>query len=92
MWNYKETGATSRRDGPIFNADWTLKLSGEQFLDLVYNKWWTQEEGKTDANGQFTTKGYYGDYLITATANGVSKTVDVKHYKGNTDTIEIVLD
>ncbi|MBE7053619.1 MAG: hypothetical protein E7391_05015 [Ruminococcaceae bacterium] len=92
MWNYKETGATSRRDGPIFNADWTLKLSGEQFLDLVYNKWWTQEEGKTDANGAFTTKGYYGDYLITATANGKSKTVDVKHYKGNTDTIEIVLD
>ena len=77
---------------PIFDKEWNLKLSGEQYIDLVYNKWWTQEDGKTDANGTYALKGYYGDYLITATANGVSKTVDVKHYKGNTDTIEIVLD
>jgi hypothetical protein len=91
MWNYKETAANSRRDGPIFNADWTLKLSGEQFLDLVYNKWWTQEEGKTNADGTFKTKGYYGDYLITASKDGKTQTVDVKCYKGNNNTIEIVL-
>ena len=56
-----------------------------------YNKWWTKEAGKTDANGTFSVKGYFGDYTITATANGKTVSVDVPCYKGNNNTIEIVV-
>jgi GH35 family endo-1,4-beta-xylanase len=91
MWGFWDKSHWLK-NAPIFEEDWTLKESGKQYLDLVYNKWWTQENGKTAADGTFGVKGYYGDYLITATANGKSKTVDIKHYKGKTNTIEIVLD
>ena len=90
MWGFNDKNHWLD-NAPLFDGNWNLKLSGEQYVDLVYNKWWTQEEGKTDANGSFSTKGYYGDYLITASANGKSATVDVQCHKGNNNTIEIVL-
>jgi len=90
MWGFWD-GQQWRSNGPLFDRDWNLKLSGEQYLDLVYNKWWTQEDGKTASDGTYATKGYYGDYLITASKDGKTQTVDVKCYKGKDNTIEIVL-
>lgn len=89
LWGHNEWHW--RQNAPIFDNSWNVKPCGEQFMDLVYNKWWTQENGKTDANGTYLTRGYYGDYLITATANGKTATVDTQCYKGEDNTIEIVL-
>ena len=75
----------------FFDKEWNLKLSGEQYIDLVYNKWWTKESGKTNSKGTYSVKGYYGDYLITASKDGKTATADVKCYKGNDNTIEIIL-
>ena len=91
MWGIIDN-TSGTKNNPIFDKEWNLKLSGEQYIDLVYNKWWTQEDGKTDANGTYATKGYYGDYLITASYNGKTKTVDIKHYKANNGTVEIVIE
>ena len=85
---------TLEDDGALlFDEDWSLKKSGEQYMDLVYNKWWTQEAGKTATDGTYTVKGYYGDYLITAEADGKTATVDVTCYKGegNGNIVEITL-
>ena len=38
----------------MYEYDWTIKPSGKVFQDLFYNKWWTKEAGKTDANGEFS--------------------------------------
>ena len=80
------------RNAPIYNPDWTLKPSGEQFVDLVYNKWWTEEKRKTNDEGTYSVRGYYGDYDITVSANGKTKTVSVPCRKGNDNTIVITLD
>ncbi|MBR5518489.1 MAG: hypothetical protein IKV86_05610, partial [Clostridia bacterium] len=61
-------------------------------IDLVYNKWWTEETGVTNENGEFKTRGFFGDYDITVTLNGISKTVSTSCYKGNDNTITIVID
>ena len=50
------------------------------------------ESGTTDANGQYVTRGFHGDYDITAAANGKTKTVSAQCYKGNDNTIVITLD
>jgi len=91
MWGFWD-GIHWLGNAPVYKKDWTLKKSGEQFIDLVYNKWWTNESGTTDENGEFNVRGYYGDYDITVTLNGTSKTVSVPCYKGNDNTIYITLD
>ena len=90
MWGFWD-GSHWLDNAPMFDINWNLKKTGEQYIDLVYNKWCTQENGKTDADGVYTTKGYYGDYLITASKDGITKTVDTKCYKGNDNTVVITL-
>ena len=48
--------------------------------------------GVTDANGEYATRGYYGDYDITVSAHGKTKTVSAPCYKGNNNTIVITLE
>ncbi len=91
MWGFwdwpKNQGNT-----PLFYGDWTLKPSGVQFEDLVYNKWRTREAGATDADGKYTTRGFYGDYDITVSYAGKTKTVQATCCKGQDNTVLIVLD
>ena len=90
MWGFTDRSHWLK-NAAVFDENMNLKKTGEQYLDLVYNKWWTQENGVTDANGAYNVRGYYGDYLITAEKDGKKATVDVKCYKGNNNTIEIIL-
>jgi len=54
-----------RPTGAYYDADWTLRPHGEQFMDLVFDEWWTEESGSTDAEGMFATTGYKGTYAVT---------------------------
>lgn len=60
----------------LFRRDWSIKPNGRVYQDLVFHKWWTNVQGQTDARGQYATRGFLGDYQISATANG--KTVNGK--------------
>lgn len=91
MWGFN-SGMHWLNNAPVLNSDWTLKASGEQYLDLVYNKWWTDESGVTGTDGTYSTRGFYGDYDVTVTVNGTAKTVQSQFYKGQTNTIEIVVE
>ena len=62
----------------LWREDWSLKPSGEVFVDLVANQWWTDEMLTTDKEGQCQTRGFLGDYLITVQHNGETKTVPIK--------------
>ncbi|MBE7052650.1 MAG: hypothetical protein E7391_00040 [Ruminococcaceae bacterium] len=75
-------------DSKFENAKPALKA----WQDLIYNKWWTNESTQSNANGEATVRGFYGDYDITVTANGKSKTVSAPLYKANNNEIEIFLD
>jgi hypothetical protein len=60
---------------PLFNADGSLKPSGQAWTDLVHNQWITKASGKANARGEYSTRGFLGDYEITVTASGKTKTV-----------------
>jgi endo-1,4-beta-xylanase len=64
MWGFWD-GAHWHDNAPLFYYDWTLKPAGETFIDLVYNEWWTEDSGNTDAAGEFNLRGFKGKYQIT---------------------------
>ncbi len=79
---------------PFYDKNWNLRGAGEVYQDLVYNKWWTREEGKTNSRGRYNLSAYYGDYDITVTTDdGYSETVSVPLYKNDEEfnLVEITL-
>jgi hypothetical protein len=53
----------------------TLYPHGKAYVDLVLNQWWTRENGRANARGEYSTRGFFGDYKVTVMANGKTKTV-----------------
>jgi GH35 family endo-1,4-beta-xylanase len=67
-----------RPSAAYYRADWSLTPAGQAWLDLVTKKWWTDAALETAADGTARTRGFLGDYEITVTHNGVTKTVPAK--------------
>lgn len=88
MWGFWD-GAHWRDDAPLFRQDWSLKPSGEAFLDLVFDEWWTDETLTTDADGAATLRAFVGEYEVTADVDGGAITRDVTLAAG--DTTEVVI-
>ena len=65
MWGFWES-AHWRPRAALWGKDWTLRPNGRVWLDLVTKVWWTNTNGITPANGIFSTRGFCGDYEITA--------------------------
>jgi hypothetical protein len=81
MWGFWD-GAHWYDDAPIFREDWSVKPSGQVFLDLVFDTWWTDETAVTDSDGMVTFRGYHGDYDVTATHGGESLSADMTLAEG----------
>ena len=65
MWGFWD-GNHWKQNAPIYNLDWTLKPSGEAFINKVYNEWWTDETLRTNDEGEVTLRGFKGEYEITS--------------------------
>jgi hypothetical protein len=76
-------------DSPLYRDDWSLKPSGEEFIDLIFNQWWTSEAGVTDIDGNLSSRGFLGEYEITVTHNGISSTTEITLTK-DANTFKIV--
>jgi endo-1,4-beta-xylanase len=77
-------------NGAMFRVDWSEKPNYHAYTDLVFNQWWTEEEGLSDENGGFFVRGFLGDYEITAVKDHLSATLDTVLVKDGT-TITLVL-
>ncbi|GAA0271152.1 endo-1,4-beta-xylanase [Halobacterium noricense] len=79
-----------RPTGAYYDSDWTLRENGEQFLDLVFEEWWTDETGQTDADGVYATRGFKGDYRVAAEKGALSGETTVT-VDDETDTVTVEL-
>ena len=81
-------GQQWRDNGPVFNLDWSLKPSGQAFIDLVHKRWRTDTLLASDAaNIDYAAKGDYDVYVehdgqvyaseVKLTDDGLALTVDV---------------
>ncbi|MBE7053715.1 MAG: endo-1,4-beta-xylanase, partial [Ruminococcaceae bacterium] len=75
----------------LYDKDNNPRPALQIWQDLIYNKWWTNEEGTTNADGSFDVNAFYGDFDITVDVNGVSKKATAKLYKANEGTVEVVV-
>jgi endo-1,4-beta-xylanase len=73
MWGFWE-GSHWMPSAAMFRRDWTPKPNYYAFHDLVFQQWWTNVSGATDARGAFATRGFLGEYQISVTVNGVTTT------------------
>ncbi len=90
IWGYWDRNHW-RDDAPVFRDDWSMKPSGETFIDLVFNQWWTDAQAQTDAQGEATAPGFLGDYKITASFNGMTGAESFTLSK-DSEILEITLD
>jgi hypothetical protein len=72
-WGFWE-GADWRPRAALYRKDWSIKPNGQAWNDLVLKEWHTSLTGQTDASGAVTTRGFLGQYQITVTYRGTSKT------------------
>jgi len=77
-------------NAPLYRKDWTLKPSGEVWMDLVFHQWWTNTQATTDINGRSVVRGFLGDYEITVTRGGVVQTVKTTLPRGGNG-VQVVL-
>lgn len=78
MWGFWD-GAHWQGNAPLYYEDWTLKPAGEAFIGLVFDEWWTEESGHTDAAGNFALRGFKGDYRISIDCGEGEILVDTIH-------------
>lgn len=71
MWGFWD-GQHDAFNAPIFRKDWSVKPSGQVYMDLVFNQWWTREQGTTDSQGQVTVRGFRGTYDVVVKHDGQS--------------------
>ncbi|WP_415381917.1 endo-1,4-beta-xylanase [Halosimplex sp. TS25] len=58
-----------RDDAPFFAEGWEEKPALAEYRDLVFDEWWTEESGETDADGTYAVTGFDGEYEVTATVD-----------------------
>lgn len=75
MWGFWE-GLHWRagEGGALFRRDWTPRPAQLAYEDLVLKQWRTNVTLRTDNNGVLQTRGFLGDYDVTISTNGQSKT------------------
>ena len=90
MWGFWE-GRHWKPNAALWRKDWSIKPNGQAWLDLVTKKWWTDVAATTAADGKCQTRGFLGDYEISVTAAG--KTKSAKAQLGKTgQTVKVVLE
>ena len=92
IWGYFD-GHGLEKNAPMFDIKWNKKLAADQLIDIIYNKMWTHSTNlKSDQSGISTFKGYYGDYDVKVSANGIKKIVMVPFHKGYENVVTVVMD
>ncbi|MEL6926455.1 MAG: endo-1,4-beta-xylanase, partial [Bacteroidota bacterium] len=69
MWGFWDS-AHWKNESPMYYSNWQIKPSGEAFIDMVFNEWWTEELADTDADGKATVRGFKGTYEISYVVDG----------------------
>lgn len=77
MWGFWERSHWLPR-GAMYRADWSSKPNALVYTNLLFNEWWTNADGLSDAAGKFTARGFKGEYNVTVRVDRVEKTVTAK--------------
>lgn len=86
LWGFWE-GKINHAEAALFDIDFNPNLNGEEYLDLVFNQWWTEENGLSNFDGEFGTRGFLGEYEIIVDDQGRSYRHDISLGSGGNNFI-----
>ncbi|SEQ73577.1 endo-1,4-beta-xylanase [Natrinema salaciae] len=75
----------------LYDEDWVLRAHGEAYRELVFEEWWTEESGTTDADGTYATEPYLGDHEVTVTV-GESETTETVSLTDPDDAVDLTVE
>ena len=64
-WDFSDRGAWQRAAAGWLRKDMSPKPVYGRMKDLVRGAWWTKTRGKTGADGTYSLRAFYGDYLVS---------------------------
>ncbi len=76
MWGFWD-GNHWKDNSAMFNEDWSLKPSGEVFINKVFSDWWTNESSTSDNIGFSTFRPFKGKHMITVTKDSITTSVEI---------------
>lgn len=92
MWGFSDQNHWAG-DGPLLYRNMQAKDTAyRHWRNYVWDEWFTQESGKTDANGEFNVRGHRGEYDVTIKYNGVTAKTSLKVEKDGENTVSVVFD
>jgi endo-1,4-beta-xylanase len=86
MWGFWE-GQHWIPNAALYRQDWSLKPNGQAFKELLFKRWWTNANGRSNAAGQYVTRGFLGDYKITVKLGSKTITQNVKLEKTSSEIV-----
>ncbi|MEM1226275.1 MAG: endo-1,4-beta-xylanase [Planctomycetota bacterium] len=87
-WGFWQ-GDMWRPNGAMIRRDWSLKPNGQVWQELVYDRWWTSEQLKTNDEGVATTRVYKGRHRIKAAAEDFMRVGDFEITEDSNTTLRI---
>jgi GH35 family endo-1,4-beta-xylanase len=65
-WDLSDRGAWQSAPAGLLRSDMSPKPAYERLRELIRNRWWTNTQGRTDADGRFTCRAFHGRHRVTA--------------------------
>jgi hypothetical protein len=76
FWNGFVDGGPGARGGGLLRRDLAPRYAHKALQKLIGTVWRSRARGKTDADGRFGFRGFFGDYRVVADVGGPSAWVD----------------
>ncbi|PKG98423.1 energy transducer TonB [Paraglaciecola sp. MB-3u-78] len=78
-------------DAALYDLQWREKPNAIVWKDLVFNQWHSQFAAKTSSEGIFSGRGFYGDYEITFSYQGIEQSLTFSVEKGAQNNILLTI-
>ena len=76
----------------MFDLNWQPKPNADAWYELIYQQWWNNFSGQSEAAGQYQNRGFYGDYQVTVNAGENSKTFTIRLSADGPSDFELIMD
>jgi GH35 family endo-1,4-beta-xylanase len=88
-WDLSDLGAWKSAPAGLLRTDMSPKPAYDHLHDLIYNQWWTNTRGRTDADGRFACRAFHGEHQVSIRwPNGEETRRDISCGKDRVNLIE----
>jgi endo-1,4-beta-xylanase len=75
----------------MYTMDWQAKPNALAWRKAIYEDWWNNFEGTTNASGVYSNRGFYGNYQVEVTVADDTQTFDIQVSKEQNNMFELIL-